>query len=878
MAAVRTSIALARRLGGAVLLLAAIPAFATDEYFECVGSVYGTPGDINDVGLLPALYNASAGAEGTIWHIQVRARGSQNPYVISNDLKFAPDDSHDNKTLYISGGWDSTCSGQTEKSSLTVIKGVASTGQSIGTSLLFSGDNARFDISWIHFQDFARFSVDDSACQNIFGCPDTEAIDIEHNEFDNGEQVSIHAHDAARVVFRGNRVTHINNRHAVGILTTGGAPASFLIDNNEDAPQITFNTFGDLTCNTSLAGLMINSHQPDLAFHHNVVAANCAAVYFDTSDGGQAPTPYYNVANGYLGNYSGDLFDNNNINGTVNFVDAANGDYHLQDTSAGVNDGASLVEAIQSGFLLPGTDLDGNVRPTGVHFDMGAYESSKKDGTPPVFTVTKTADTDGTCGANCSLREAIKAAVAWNGTNPPEIAFDIPGPCPQIIYLQSNLPDITSPVTIDGYTQPGANANSWALGSNANICIAVSPATTGVDYALRVPAGAPASTILTVQGLAFANGFYAFSASHAAIELRGGFLHKIYGNVFGGYLPSTTNIQYLGTLGRALLVLGPAGGVRIGDDDPSTRNYFGYMSQNGIVLNNGTSADYIANNYIGVQPNGLIAQPNDGDCISISSAVGTIIRKNVIDASEAGISLLGANTKNTVATLNRIGVNAALKGGPANSNSVGISIGLGSSNNTIGFGDTANANVISNNLGDGIQIGSTPGSSPDGPIVSKTNVIRGNRIENNGRSGQGIAIDLGGSQTQLANDAGDADDGANTLQNYPAITTSAITFIDYQNNYQKRTTFATINALPNVALVVDYYFSTACGNAGMLVASETINSTGASGIVESGSDYTDLGPGFLTATATNYLAGTSELSPCWPTDRIFQGRNEQDGF
>jgi len=168
-------------------------------------------------------------------------------------------------------------------------------------------------------------------------------------------------------------------------------------------------------------------------------------------------------------------------------------------------------------------------------------------------------------------------------------------------------------------------------------------------------------------------------------------------------------------------------------------------------------------------------------------------------------------------------------------------------------------------------------------VVSHYNTIQGNRIEFNGRSGAGIGIDLGGSQTQLANDVGDADAGANMLQNSPAITSSTIFEINFAENYEVRDIFATINTVPNVPLSVDYYFSTSCtsdtgANGSILVAGDSIMSSGAAGIVVSGATYTDMGPGFLTATATTYPAGTSELSPCWPTDRILQSRNEEDGI
>ena len=83
------------------------------------------------------------------------------------------------------------------------------------------------------------------------------------------------------------------------------------------------------------------------------------------------------------------------------------------------------------------------------------------------FTVTNTADPgDGTCNASgCTLREAIEDA---NGTSSKDaIHFDIAGGGVQTIKPKSQLPQITWPVTIDGYTQPGASKNTLSQGTNA---------------------------------------------------------------------------------------------------------------------------------------------------------------------------------------------------------------------------------------------------------------------------------------------------------------------------------------------------------------------------------------------------------------------------
>ena len=48
------------------------------------------------------------------------------------------------------------------------------------------------------------------------------------------------------------------------------------------------------------------------------------------------------------------------------FVNAAAGDYHLIPTAAAINAGTSS--------FAPSTDLDGNPRPIGAGYDIGAYE------------------------------------------------------------------------------------------------------------------------------------------------------------------------------------------------------------------------------------------------------------------------------------------------------------------------------------------------------------------------------------------------------------------------------------------------------------------------------------------------------------------------
>ena len=113
------------------------------------------------------------------------------------------------------------------------------------------------------------------------------------------------------------------------------------------------------------------------------------------------------------------------------------------------------------------------------------------------FTVTNTNDS----GAG-SLRQAI--VDANNAAGADTISFNIPGSDPDCdpathvctITPVTQLPLITSPVTVDGYTQPGSSANTVPNGDNAVLQIEISGVILGNNSSgLVLVAGASGSTI-----------------------------------------------------------------------------------------------------------------------------------------------------------------------------------------------------------------------------------------------------------------------------------------------------------------------------------------------------------------------------------------------
>ena len=150
------------------------------------------------------------------------------------------------------------------------------------------------------------------------------------------------------------------------------------------------------------------------------------------------------------------------------------------------------------------------------------------------FTVSKTADTDdGQCNADCSLREALKAANLGAGGD--TIQFAIPGNTDAgcsglngvcVIKPTSALPSITKPVTIDGYSQSGssANTNGPGLADNAVLRVTLNGALAGSAAGLVLAAGSSGSTIkgLVVNG--FVAGFHGIKISSSNNTIEGCFM------------------------------------------------------------------------------------------------------------------------------------------------------------------------------------------------------------------------------------------------------------------------------------------------------------------------------------------------------------------
>ena len=276
----------------------------------------------------------------------------------------------------------------------------------------------------------------------------------------------------------------------------------------------------------------------------------------------------------------------------------------------------------------------------------------------------------------------------------------------------------------------------------------------------------------------------------------------------------------------------------------------------GIVLDDGSDFNRVEACHVGVRADGLTAAGNDRGIFVVNGVVGSNIDNNVISGNDREGIFLAARAR---ITANFIG-----------SDKDGNAIGNGSNADQSGVRVNADGayifgNDISYNFGDGVDV-----VDVTGPNVE--NEIRGNSMRLNG----GVAVDLeGGTEDgdgRTANDAGDGDDGANRLQNYPIIESTSL---DTQN--ETVTVTYSVDSDPNLSssgasaypLTINFYRADGSGEEAYGIIGQTsytatdygqcgtppcsVTETFSYSIALSKTD-------FLTATATDADGNTSEVS------------------
>jgi parallel beta-helix repeat protein len=441
------------------------------------------------------------------------------------------------------------------------------------------------------------------------------------------------------------------------------------------------------------------------------------------------------------------------------------------------------------------------------------------------FTVINTNDS----GAG-SLRQAITDANATSGAD--VINFDIPGTGVHNIAPATELPTITDPVTINGYSQAGATPNTKAVGSDAVLKIELSGQSAGAGaIGLRVESAN--STIVGLVINRWGQGIRVNGPDGAGV--------KVVGNFIG---TDASGTQDLGNSSYGMFIDYSPNNT-IGGTTAAERNVVSGNDGHGLfVAGAGATGNKVVGNYFGTDASGTQDLGNTQVGVTVYYAPGNTIggttaaERNVISGNDGhGVWIWGDPAKGNEVAGNYVGTGATGQGDLGNS-IFGVLI-YEAPDNTIGGTQAGAGNTISGNVGDGVHVEGTGATG---------NSILSNSISSN--DGQGIEL-VGSS----ANDAGDADTGANGLQNFPVLSSAT-------TSATSATLQGTLNSTPSKTFRLQFFSNPAGTDEGMTLVGETSVTTDASGNASFGyATSAPVGAGQnITATATDALGNTSEFS------------------
>jgi len=516
----------------------------------------------------------------------------------------------------------------------------------------------------------------------------------------------------------------------------------------------------------------------------------------------------------------------------------------------------------------------------------------------PLFANTYTVTTIADSGAG-SLRQAITDANANAGAD--TIGFNIVGSGVHTIAVATALPALTSPVTIDGYTQAGSSANTLPVGQGLDTVLAIEiAAAVSVGTCFQVDASDTTIKGLVINGCTTSVDF----VSGSNVRIEGSFLGT-----------DPTGTQRLVDGGQEVTV-GAVAGAYVGGAAAASRN---------LITACGVAVNAPASNFgVTIQGN-LINLAASGDALLtpacpsttfpiVLAGSGAQVRGNALAGGANGIfvngsghtirgNFLGTDATGTVAlglgssAMDVAGTNHVIGGSaPGDGNVIAAAAfyqGLlldGSGHvvqgNFIGTDvtgtlDLGNHRMGINVAGTQIEIGGT--GAGEGNLIAFNGVtfngggiavsgqqvrIRGNRIYQNTGTDQygGFGIDLyAGSVAGLTpNDAGDGDTGPNGLQNFPILIFAGPAAAQVSGTRVQ----GVLNSTASATFDLDFYANPACAPRPQeflegqdYIGSTQVTTDGSGNVsfdvtlpatVENGAR--------ITATATDANGNTSEFS------------------
>jgi hypothetical protein len=298
------------------------------------------------------------------------------------------------------------------------------------------------------------------------------------------------------------------------------------------------------------------------------------------------------------------------------------------------------------------------------------------------FTVTNTND----AGAG-SLRQAILDANARPGTD--EIEFNIPGGGVKSILPTSELPSITGPVLIDGYSQPGSRPNSRATGALGAVIL------------------------VELRGLNAGSGANGLDIEASNVVVRGLAVNGFRGDGISIDSGTGARIDASGTLDRgnedAVDVEETAAENTIGGLTPEARNLISGNNGSAVALQ-GKGGNRVQGNLIGVQKDGTTILGGTSNSVIVQSP------NNTIGGTRPGSSNVIAHSFQRGVSVDVFAGNRILSNSIFSSGSLGIDLG----GNGRTLNDPRDPDTGANNLQNFPVLSSAEKFSADRTVVSGT--------------------------------------------------------------------------------------------------------------------------------------------------------------
>ncbi len=326
---------------------------------------------------------------------------------------------------------------------------------------------------------------------------------------------------------------------------------------------------------------------------------------------------------------------------------------------------------------------------------------------PDLNLANAACDVSSNSGSQCTLRAAIQEANDTPGVD--TINFNITS-ASKVITPASPLPIIGEPVTINGFSQSGASANTRTTGNNASLVIVLDGLNAGADAIGLELRGSDS----TVRGLVIQR------FDGPGIVLAGGGDHLIAGNFIG------TNAAGDTARGNDVGVFVNSRGNSIGGTTNDSRNLISGNDANGIAIRGELGSEnviqnVVQNNYIGTRKAGGAALGNGlfgvGVVDAPESTVGgtTAATRNVISGNVSD-GVVVVRSEGSVVRGNFIGTNAEGNADVGNGRD-GVQIANDGTDVVVGGMTAAARNVISGNDNDGVGLVALVGAKVIGNFI-----------------------------------------------------------------------------------------------------------------------------------------------------------------